>query len=175
MATREAISPTRFKLSEGRMVLEYSSPTTGTTSLDVKEEYLRLGGAVEPDTEIEFSEWFPGTPYQNTALTHDMPPQYLCEGSISSIIIKPEAQSDCLSLSVYRDLRGYDPCLGDHRNIYLQSEIGGNIDHTNKIPKRHIPLSEPLTIRAKVNDKIVIERVLSPPKVKNSVSSLHRH
>ena len=135
---------------------------------------MSLGGAVEPSTEVEFSEWFPGAPYQKTALTGNMPSPYLCEGSISWIIIKPEAETDCLSLSVYRDLRGHDPCLGDHRNIYLQFKIGDDINHTNKIPNRHIPLSEPLTIRAKVNGEIVIERVLPPPKTKKDADPQRR-
>jgi len=160
----------RFKLSEGKVTLEYSSPTTGTKSLDVREEYLYLGGAVEPNMEVEPSEWFPGAPYQKTALTDNMNPSYLCEGSITWTIIKPSGQRDRISLSVYRDLSGHDPCLGDHRNLFLQYEIGGNTDHMHRIPNRHIPLSDPLTIGAGVNGKIVIERVLAPPKTKKNAS-----
>lgn len=146
----------RLKISERKVTFEYGAINAPELiPIDIKQKYQYLGGKIEPETEIEFSSYFPGSPYKRTALTSNMPLEYLCEGSISCIIYNPNNQVDVLSISAYRDKRGHAPNIGDHHNLYLQYQINGKIDHTNEIPNRHIPLSEGVIIRALVDDKEV--------------------
>jgi len=84
-----------------------------------------------------------------------MPPTYLCEGSISCLFHQPSNQVDVLSISVYKDTSGHPPIREDHYNLFLQHQINGKIDHTKKIPNRHIPLRDGVVIKALVDGKEV--------------------
>lgn len=151
----------RFKLSDRRVTFEYGALNAPElTPLNIKQRYRYLGGKIEPETEIEFSSYFPGSYYERTALTSEMPPEYLCAGSISCIIHQPNRRVDVLSISAYRDKRGHAPTIGDHHNLFLQHQIDGEINHTNEIPNRHIPLSEGVVIRALVDDEEVLRQTI---------------
>ncbi|MHA1386650.1 MAG: hypothetical protein ACTSR3_23090 [Candidatus Helarchaeota archaeon] len=151
----------RFKLSDRRVMFEYGALNAPKlTPLDIKQRYRYLGGKIEPETEIEFSSYFPGSYYERTALTSKMPPEYLCVGSISCIIHQPNSRDDVLSISAYRDKSRHAPTIGDHHNLFLQYQIADEINHTNEIPNRHIPLSEGVLIKAVVDDEEVLRQII---------------
>ena len=161
----------RFRLHNRKLNFEYGdSNTKEMATLDIIEWYHRLGGKIEPDTEIEVSSYFPGSPYEKTALTkkRKMPPTYLCEGSIWLDFCQPNGQIDVLALSVYRDTKGAQKYkgkpIGDHRNLFLQYEIDDKKpNHTNKIPNRHIPLEHGVIIKAVVGD-IEVQKITIKPQ-----------
>lgn len=135
------------------------------TPLDIKQWYRRLGGKIEPDTKIEFSTYFPRTPYEKTALTDEMPQDYLCRGSLPVHIYQPDGRIDVLALSVYIDTKGHKykgKPIGDHYNLYLQYEINDQKTHTDRIPNRHIPLQDSVIIKAVVDGVKVKEVTINP-------------
>jgi len=149
----------RCKLCNVEAYFKYGTlgtPDDQLTCLDIKKWYQNLGGQITPDTEIEFATYFPGKPYEKTALTKKMPKDYLCEGSGSAIIYQPDGHSDVISLSVYRDTKGLQ-LIGDHRNLFLQYEIDGNRSHTDDIENRHIPLNKSIIIKPFINKSEVKE------------------
>ena len=151
----------RFKLSDRRVTFEYGALNVPKlTPLNIIQKYRYFGGKIGPETEVEFSSFFPGSYYERTALTSKMPPAYLCAGSMSSIFYQPNGQVDVLSVSAYRDESGHAPTIGNHHNLYLQYRIDNRIKHTNKIPNRHIPLSEGVVIRALVDSKEVLRQTI---------------
>jgi len=157
----------RLKLYDKKVTFRYGSLCAKElTCLDIAQWYQKLGGTIEPSTEIEFHSYFPGSPYTRTALTNKMPPTYLCDGSISCFIYQPNGQTDVISLSAYRDTtRGaMDSSIGVHRNMFLQYEIAGLApNHIDKIPNRHIPLKEDVIIKASVDDteikNVILEHI----------------
>ena len=153
----------RFKLYKKRATFEYGSlRSIRLTSLDISEWYEKLGGAIEQETDIEFVAYFPGGAYQKTALAQKMPQTYLCEGSGSAVIYQPDGQIDHLSISVYRDTTGHAlPVMGDHYNLFMQYKIGENdVDQTNKIPNRHLPVKDKVLIRALLDEREIIKRII---------------
>lgn len=149
----------RFKLYDVEAVFRYGPLGTSDgklTCIDIKKCYQNLGGSITPDTEIEFSTYFPGKPYAKTALTDNMPSVYLCEGSGSALIYQADGDKDAISVSVYRDTSGHLPA-GDHYNLFLQSEINGKRNHTDKIDNRHIPVKDGVIIKLFVNEKEIAE------------------
>lgn len=153
----------RVKLYKKKAVFRYGSSGAKTlTTLDITEWYRSLGGTIEPDTEIEFVSYFPGSLYDRTALTKKMPPTYLCEGSGSAVIYQPDGRIDHLSISIYRDTTGHAlPTMGDHHNLFLQYKIGENdIDQTNDIPNRHLPLRDSVVIGAFLDEQEIMREVI---------------
>ncbi len=153
----------RYRLRNGQITFEYGSQNSPQlTPLNVNEWYRKLGGQIFPNTEIEVSSYFPGEPYEYTALTRTrpMPPTYLCEGSLSISFYTPNRNTDVLSISAYRDTSDHDPTLEEHHNIYLQYEVSCIKDHTDEIPDRHIPLQEGVIIRALLNDKELKKKII---------------
>lgn len=110
---------------------------------------------MESVIEVDSSSYSPGKPYPKTALTDSMPPEYLCLGSLWVNFHRPNNQTDTLAISVYRDLRGHIPV--DHYNLYLQHEIDGVRNHTDKIPNRHIPLGDGVIMRFLADDDVIDE------------------
>jgi len=150
----------RYRLIDVEAHFRYGSlgTTDGSlTCLDIKKWYQNLGGRITPYTYIEFETYFPGKPYRKTDLTDDMPENYLCEGSGSAVIYRPNGQVDVISVSVYKDIRG-DQLAVDHHNLYLQYQINGKKDHTNKIPNRHIPLQNGVIIKPFINSAEIKEK-----------------
>jgi hypothetical protein len=161
------LSYMRLKLHDKKVTFQYGSLCgKELTCLDIAQWYQKLGGTIEPDTEIEFRSYFSGNVYTRTALTNKMPETYLCEGSISCFIYQPSGQTDVISLSAYRDTtRGaMDSSIGVHRNMFLQYEITGLApNHTDEIPNRHIPSKEDVIIKASVDNmdikKVVLKHI----------------
>jgi hypothetical protein len=153
----------RIKLYGKKAVFEYGPSTANRlTSLDITEWYQNLGGTIQTETEIEFVPHFPGTPYEKTALTNEMPKTYLCEGSGSAVIYQPDGQIDHLSISIYRDTTGHAlTTMGDHYNLFLQYKIGNNnIDQTDKIPNRHLPLENGVVLKGLLDQHEVMRRII---------------
>jgi hypothetical protein len=149
----------RYKLNEVQAVFKYGpegSDDKELACIDIKSCYLNLGGKVSPETEVEFTTFFPGKPYEKTALTEKMPSTYLCEGSGSAIIYNPGSQPDAISVSVYRDTSKHSG-MEEHHNIYLQYNVGTKLDHLNNIPERHIPLSKNVVIKPFIDGEEVKE------------------
>jgi len=163
-----------FKLYKKKAVFEYgSSNANELTTLDIAEWYQKLGGKIEPDTEIEFVSYFPGSPYERTALANRMPQTYLCEGSGSAVIHQPGGQVDHLSISIYEDItpRALQMTAG-HHNLFLQYKIGKNpIDQTNEIPNRHLPLTDNVIIKACLDEQEIMKKVITPRG--NAVAAAH--
>jgi hypothetical protein len=153
----------RLKLYGKKAVFEYGpSSASELTTLDIAEWYQNLGGTIEPDTEIEFVSYFPGTPYEKTAFANKMPETYLCEGSGSAVIHQPDGKIDHLSISIYRDTTGHAlTTMGDHYNLFLQYKIGrNNVDQTDEIPNRHLPLGEGVIVRALLDDHETMKKTI---------------
>jgi hypothetical protein len=139
----------RMRLGTKRVEFVYNDSRIGAiTTIDVVKEFENHGGAISPNTEIEFREYFPGSAYKKTALTNNMPDSYLCMGSMSALFFDGTNRLGGVALSLYKDLSGHDPEFGDHKNIYLQWETPDSINHSNEIPNRHIKLGDSLTIRS---------------------------
>ncbi len=85
-----------------------------------------------------------------------MPSTYLCAGSGSAVIYNPGAKPDAISVSVYKDTSKHSG-MDDHHNIYLQYNVGKNIDHTDKIPDRHIPLTNYVVVKPFIDGEEVKE------------------
>lgn len=156
----------KLKLHNRKVTFKYGTlESNQLTTLDIKQWYQNLGGKIDPSTKVEFFSYFPGRPYEKTTLTSKMPPNYLCEGSVWLNFCQPNGQIDVLALSVYRDTKGGQKYkgkpIGDHRNLFLQYEIGDKKTHIDEIPNRHIPLEDGVIIKAIVDDievkKITIE------------------
>ncbi len=153
----------RFKLENSEAVFKYGTLATSDdklTCLDIKQTYVDLGGKISADTEIEFDKYFPSEPYARTALTDRMPKTYLCMGSGSARMYNPGIQPDVVSISVYRDTSGHSR-TGDHYNLFLQYEIGGQKDHTDKIQNRHILLKDGVVIKSFVDNIEIAENTVT--------------
>jgi hypothetical protein len=146
----------RFPVQKRKLTFKYGSlKEQPLTSLDIAKWYEKLGGKTESVVEVDSSSYFPGKPYPKTALKENMPPEYLCMGSLWVNLYKPNNQTDTLAISVYRDLRGHIPV--DHYNLFLQYEVDGVKKHTDKIPNRHIPLGDGVIMRFLVDDDVIDE------------------
>jgi hypothetical protein len=139
-----------YEINGKKAVFQYYGSDDATkTELDITEWYLKLGGTIETDTKIDFVAYFPGTAYAKTALTEKMPDVHLCEGSGSAVFYHSNGQTDHLAISVYRDLTGHNPTLGDHRNLRLQYQFGNNKPgQVEYIPNNHIPLKDSVILKA---------------------------
>ena len=144
----------RLHLGTKKIEFVYTDTGSGAVStIDVMKEFVNRGGALSPNTEIEFSEYFPNLGYKKTALTNSMPVNYLCMGSMSLSVYEGSNYVGGIALSVYKDTTGHDPKFGDHKNLFLQYETSREKDHTEKIPNRHIKLTDRLSIEALLNGK----------------------
>lgn len=149
----------RLRLDTKKIEFVYSNTgTTDISTIDIVKEFTERGGKITPNTEVEFSRYFPKSDYQKTALTDTMPQSYLCIGSASASFYDGNDYLGAIALSVYKDKTGHDPSFGDHKNLYLQYQTTGKTNHTNKIDNRHIKLSDKLTIVAQYDGK-EIEKV----------------
>jgi hypothetical protein len=159
-------SSMRYRLCDVTATFRYGALDTADndlTCLDIKKAYQNLGGAITPDTEIDFDTYFPKQPYEKTALAECMPPNYRCEGSRSARIYQPDGKVDVISISVYRDTRGDQP-IGDHHNLFLQYEINGKKTHTDRIENRHIPLRDGVVIKPFIDNAEICEKTAKIPK-----------
>ena len=149
----------RYKIYGKEISFQYYSSGDGIpTCLDISKVYEELGGKIETETELEFVEYFPDTPYEKTALTNKMPPAHLCEGSGSAIFYQPDGRVDHLAISVYRDTTGHSNMVS-HHNLRLQYKIGGEeTKQKEKIPNNHIPLEYSVIIEGIVDGKEVFSK-----------------
>lgn len=149
----------RYKIYGRKVSFKYYSSGDGIpTYLDISKVYQELGGKIEQETELDFEEYFPGTPYEKTALTDKMPPAHLCEGSGSAVFYQPDGRVDHLAISVYRDTTGHSN-MGDHHNLRLQYKIGGKeTKQKERIQNNHIPLQHSVILEGIVDGKKVFSK-----------------
>ena len=62
-----------------------------------------------------------------------------------------------IAVSIYRDLTQHDRTMGDHYNAYLQWEVQGVIDQTNRIPNRHIPIMNQVILKGYLDQSETIK------------------
>ena len=138
----------RIRLNTKKIEFVYYNSRDGIpTTIDPLKEFVNMGGALSPNTEIELSEYFPASNYQKTALTDNMPANYLCMGSMSLSVFEGSEYKGGIALSIYSDKTGHDPTFGDHKNIFMQYETSLGKNHSDHIPNRHVKLSDKLTIK----------------------------
>jgi len=152
-----------FKINKSRITLNYGALNAQElTVVNVKQFYVVQGGKIEPETFVQFTPHFPGSPYSKTALTSSMPPTYLCRGSINAHFCQPDGNVDIVSISVYEDTtkKASKSSTSIHFNLFLQYDINGIRKHTDKIPNRHIPLREGVILKAFVDEREVLAETI---------------
>ena len=153
------MSTLRYRVNDFQNIsMEYGDANLGQFStLNVVQEFINRGGSISPHTEIEFSKYFPNSPYPQTALTNQMPPNYLCMGSMSVRFYDGNQRIGGIAVSMYQDLTQHDRRMGDHYNAYLQWETQGKKpEHTECIPNRHIPLTNKVILKGFLDQNEVI-------------------
>ncbi len=157
-----------FKINKSRIAFSYGALNAQElTEVDVKQFYVAQGGKIKPETFVQFTSHFPGSPYTKTALTSSMPPTYLCRGSINAHFCQPDGIVDVVSISVYEDTakKARKSSTGIHFNLFLQHDVNGIRKHTGKIPNRHIPLREGVILKAFVDEREVLAETI--PAIKS--------
>lgn len=157
--SRADLNPPRYKVSDyAHISMEYGDDTLRKYStLNVVQEFINHGGSISPPTEVEFSKHFPNSPYPQTALTNQMPSNYLCMGSMSAMFYNGNQRIGGIAVSIYQDLTQHDRRMGDHYNAFKQWETQGRLDHTDHIPNRHIPLANKVILKGFVDQNEVIK------------------
>lgn len=89
-----------------------------------------------------------------------MPSTYLCMGSMSAHFYENNQYIGGIAVSIYQDLTKHDLPTGDHYNAYLQWEVKGTLNHTNRIQNRHIPLNNSVTLKGLTDQKEIIKVTL---------------
>lgn len=154
-----------YKSSKCKVAFKYGALNASKLAeVDVNQFYVAQGGKIEQETQVQFSSYFHGAPYAKTALTSSMGPNYLCMGSINAHYIQPNGDVDVISISVFRDTtQKAKSTSGAHFNTYLQYEINGERNHTNKIPDRHIPLNDGVLLKAIIcGEREVMQEIIQP-------------
>ena len=157
-----------FKINKSRIAFSYGALNAQElTEVDVKQFYVAQGGKIKPETFVQFTSHFPGSPYTRTALTSSMPPTYLCRGSINAHFCQSDGIVDVVSISVYKDTakKTRKSSTGIHFNLFLQHDINGVRKHTDKILNRHIPLREGVILKAFVDEREVLAETI--PAIKS--------
>jgi hypothetical protein len=152
---------TKIDVYGKRLVIKWNVDGENEGSIDVIEEYVRRGGTVPEGTQVELSATFPLEPYKQTALTDNMPDNYLCAGSISTRFYQHNGAQGVIAISDYLDLTGHLPDLGDHQNLYIQWEVEGVTGHQGGFEGRHIELDKKLVFSVYLNDEKIFEDLVS--------------
>ena len=157
-----------FKVNQRSIAFRYGALNEQELAkVDVKQFYIAQGGKIEPETFVQFSSYFPGAPYSKTALASNMPPKYLCRGSINAHFCQSDGSVDIVSISAYQDTtkKAGKSATGVHFNLFLQYDINGVRKHTDKIPNRHMPLWEGVVLKAFVGGRGILEEAI--PAIKS--------